>query len=328
MLTLYPCICRYNSPTITHVAKQTIIVYGYSACLASLGTWKAFGLPFKAGIYQGYACLIKDYDDASTIFFWLGFLPLCVLIPLVYVLSCIIRIVRGGMLPPPGQRTTLWMYFSLIFVFVFMWLPFIIITFVYGPASPTVDSTWVLWVGAQFSHFQGLATVWAILFKKDIRAAFCGTVTFGRYKGKFQQTSSQNGSRSNSSGMISRTQRLTYDRNNSNENTSNSNARHSFITRESRMSSLQLESIAEILGMSEPLPIPNNIEEEGEKEEEEWEENKPYTDVFAKSSIRSSLHEDIDPELRGHLDFLNESDDEKSSEMLKNNPTHLCIVKM
>jgi len=129
--------------------------------------------------------------------------------------------------------------------------------------------------------------------------------------------------------MISRTQRLTYDRNNSNENTSNSNARHSFITRESRMSSLQLESIVEILGMSEPLPIPNNIEEEGEKEEEEeWEENKPYTDVFAKSSIRSSLHEDIDPELRGHLDFLNESDEETRSEMLKNNPTHLCIVKM
>ena len=152
--------------------------------MASLGTWKAFGLPFKAGIYQGYACLIKDYDDASTIFFWLGFLPLCVLIPLVYVLSCIIRIVRGGMLPPPGQRTTLWMYFSLIFVFVFMWLPFIIITFVYGPASPTDDSTWVLWTGAQFSHFQGLATVWTILFKKDIRAAFCGTVTCGRYMGK------------------------------------------------------------------------------------------------------------------------------------------------
>ena len=119
-------LSRYNAPTIAHVAKQTLIVYGYAACLASLGTWKAFGLPFKAGVYQGYACLIKDYDDASTIFFWLGFLPLCVLIPLVYVLSCIIRIVREGegMLPPPGDlRTSLWMYFSLIFVFVFMWLP-------------------------------------------------------------------------------------------------------------------------------------------------------------------------------------------------------------
>ena len=56
-----------------------------------------------------------------------------------------------------------------------------IITFIWGPASPNVDSTWVLWVGAQFSHLQGLATVWTILFKPDIRLAFLDTVTCGRY---------------------------------------------------------------------------------------------------------------------------------------------------
>ena len=71
---------RYNAPTIQYVAKQTLIVFFYAACLASVATWNLFGLPYKGGLYQGYACVPKDYNNASTIFFWLGFLPLCVLI--------------------------------------------------------------------------------------------------------------------------------------------------------------------------------------------------------------------------------------------------------
>ena len=107
---------RYSPQTIPHVIKQTLLVYAYAACLASVATWNVFGIPMKGGVYQGYACLVKDYDNSSTIFFWLGFLPLCIGIPLFYVLSCLIRIWRKGMFPPKGHRTTLWMYFSLIFV--------------------------------------------------------------------------------------------------------------------------------------------------------------------------------------------------------------------
>ena len=121
---------RYNAPTIRHVAKQTLIVYFYAACLATLATCNGFGvIPYKGGAYQGYACVPKDYDDASTIFFWLGFVPLMLLIPLFYVLWCIIRIYKGGMIPPEGQRRTLGVYLSLIFIFVVMWLPFIIVAF-------------------------------------------------------------------------------------------------------------------------------------------------------------------------------------------------------
>ena len=110
---------RYDPPTTRKVAQQTMCVYAYGACLASLAVWNVLGVPFKGGIYQGYGCLPKDYDDASTIFFWLvsvqrshcfidlcsaaftrvilgshiiqpphfskGFLPASVLIPLAYV---------------------------------------------------------------------------------------------------------------------------------------------------------------------------------------------------------------------------------------------------
>ena len=246
MLKLSHFSQRYTAPTIRHVAKQTLAVYTYAACLASLCTWNVFGVPFKGGIYQGYACLAKDYDDPSTIFFWLGFLPLCVLIPLVYVISCIIRIYRGGMLPPPGQRTTLYMYFSLIFVFVFMWLPFIVITFVWGPASPGVDSTWVLWIGAQFSHLQGLATVWTILFKSDIRAAFLGTISCGQLK--LEQASRSSRPRSGSSRGTNNTGSTQPTR-----NVSGSILLNSMISQESRVSTENrfgpgLESINEILG--------------------------------------------------------------------------------
>eukprot|EP00985_Skeletonema_marinoi_P022280 scaffold14172_cov79-Skeletonema_marinoi.AAC.1 len=54
---------RYAPPTIRHVGKQTLIVYTYAALLASVCTWNVFGIPYKGGIYQGYACLVKDYDD-------------------------------------------------------------------------------------------------------------------------------------------------------------------------------------------------------------------------------------------------------------------------
>lgn len=238
---------RYQAPTISHVGKQTLIVYTYAALLASVCTWNVFGIPYKGGIYQGYACLVKDYDDPSTIFFWLGFLPLCVFIPMIYVISCIVRVYRGGMLPPPGQRSTLYMYFSLIFVFTFMWLPFILITFVWGPASPGVDSTWVLWIGAQFSHLQGLATVWTILFKLDIRSAFVGTISCGKMK---LEPRPNPVARSRSSGGTSNTGRSTE----RTRNISGSIQLQSMVSHPSRTESPEnrpagaLESINEILG--------------------------------------------------------------------------------
>ena len=260
---------RYIAPSISHVAKQTLAVYAYAAALASAGTWNVWGIPYKGGIYQGYACLVKDYDDASTIFFWLGFLPLCVFIPMAYVISCIVRVYRGRMLPPRGQRSTLYMYFSLIFVFAGMWLPFIIITFAWGPARPGVDSTWVLWIGAQFSHLQGLATVWTILFKLDIRAAFMGTISCGKWK--LEPRPSQ-GNTSGSGSRGSRTLRTE-------QRISGSMQIQSAVSQPSRASSVGslenrvdnrpvgLDSINEVLGdVSQSEPRDSRDPKEGDKD--------------------------------------------------------------
>ena len=134
-----------------------------------------------------------------------------------------------------------------------MWLPFIVITFVWGPASPGVDSTWVLWSGAQFSHFQGLATVWTILFKPDIRACFLGTITFGKWHGAQEEerrTRSRSGSRSRSG---TGNTRISSDR--TPRTVASNNQRHSISRFSSNHDTNRLESINEILGDSSQIQI-------------------------------------------------------------------------
>ena len=169
---------RYNPPTTKRVGKESMAVYLYSALIASIATWSIPGLPFEGGSYNGFACFPKDYDTASTIFFWLVFVPAFLLIPLGYVCWCAARILWKGWIPPAGRRRNLAVYFfRLIFVFVAMWLPFIIIAFVWAPASSSQNSYWVLWVGASWSHLQGLVSVLFALTKEDVKDCFIGTVT-------------------------------------------------------------------------------------------------------------------------------------------------------
>ena len=127
-----------------------------------------------------------------------------------------------------------------------MWLPFIVITFVWGPASPGVDSTWVLWSGAQFSHLQGLATVWTILFKPDIRAAFLGTITCGKWHGCQEEERSQHQSGSNSRTRPPRTcaTRASTDQTPGTHDLEHNQPKKFSM---SRFSSSRLESINEIL---------------------------------------------------------------------------------
>lgn len=285
---------RYCAPSIRRVMKQTLVVYTYAACLASVCTWNVWGIPFKGGLYQGYACVAKVYDDPSTIFFWLGFWPLCVVIPMVYVISCIVRIYRGGMLPPEGQRSTLYMYFSLIFVFVFMWLPFIVITFVWGPAYQGVDSTWVVWFGAQFAHLQGLATVWTILFKKDVRSSFLGTISCGKI------TRSRSGGTSNTGRSTDRT-----------GNVSGSIQLHSTASQQSRTVSagytrtLGLESINEIFGSASHV----EPRRPGRDDKANIIADKDRAFNVCEKMMLSSFEDDVDPELRGFQDLLAEDNE-------------------
>ena len=197
---------------------ESMIVYGYAFVLAALATWPIPGVPFKGGAYGGLACGPKSYDseyiyiirfgyyycmslfvqtskalyrsytdrmcftDASTFFFWFAYVPLFMLIPLAYVLWSCGHILYHGMVPPVGRRRNLALYFfRLIFVFVFMWLPFILITFVVNPAIPGPQNPWVLFAGAAWSHLQGLVSVAVSCTKGDIRDCLLDTVTCGYY---------------------------------------------------------------------------------------------------------------------------------------------------
>lgn len=65
--------------------------------------------------------------------------------------------------------------------FDFMWLPFILITFVVNPAIPGPQNPWVLFAGAAWSHLQGLVSVAVSCTKGDIRDCLLGSVTCGHY---------------------------------------------------------------------------------------------------------------------------------------------------
>ena len=182
---------RYHPPTRKRVALQALCVYLYAAVIATLSTWNIPAVPLRAGSYSGFACFPKGYDVPSSIFFWLVFVPAFLLIPLGYVLVCVIIVFRRGMLPPIGRRRNLAVYFfRLVFVFVAMWLPFIIIAFIVGPARPGVESSWLPWTSAAWI---------TSLTKPDIKNAYLGTPTFGWWDRKVERKKAGSAKRRGSS---------------------------------------------------------------------------------------------------------------------------------
>lgn len=148
---------------------QSTVVCLYATLLSFISTWHIPFLPFKSGVYSGLACFCKDYDIPSTIFWWLVFVPAFLLIPLRYVLWCVLVIFRQKMLPPAGRRRNLAVYFfRLVFASVFMWLSFIIVAFVWGALASDDGgevNSWIFWAGASWSHLQGLISVLISLTK-------------------------------------------------------------------------------------------------------------------------------------------------------------------
>ena len=210
------------------------------------------------------------------------------------------------MLPPLGQRSTLSMYFSLFFVFTSMWFPFIVTTFIWRPASPIVDSTLVLWAGAQFSNFQGLATVWTILFKQDIRIAFLGTVTCGKYQEEREERS-QGISRSGSHSRTSNTRRLTRQSTEQTHTYASNQRLQSCSIRQSSIVSHNFSSVHEILGpFASQVEIPHESRDKDEKKETD-------SDEEIKGMVIN--YGEVDPDLRGFQDLLEEGSRESNVEI-------------
>lgn len=141
MLRLSKRCIRYHPPKIRTVVKHVVGVYTWAAFVAFM---TLFHIPFlKSGVHIGAACLPLVFDRKSNIFFFVVFLPLFALIPLLYAFVVVVIIVRQKLMVGAPERTrSLSVYFCrLLIVYLVMWLPSLVFLFIAGGwiANPWVS---------------------------------------------------------------------------------------------------------------------------------------------------------------------------------------------
>lgn len=138
---------RYQPPTIKQVAQRSLWAYAFCAFL---GMWCIFSIdwiPLEVDTQFGFFCHPVEDDLGSTLFLWLVFLPCYVVIPYMYSIWVLYDIVWGSkLLPPRGRRRQLAVYFfRIIFVFLLMWTPSVVVIYVLrGQTTP--------WMGWAFRY--------------------------------------------------------------------------------------------------------------------------------------------------------------------------------
>ena len=169
---------RYKLPTRRGVTIQAIAVYLWCSFLGSWGIYEADNFPFHSGQASGLACLpLEGRDKASSIFFWVVFFPLFAGIPIALVVWICCDIFFRGLMPPPGRRRLVTIYFGrLIIVFLVMWIPTLLLIFIL--AAPH----WVGFIGGSWSHMQGGVSAIFMLLKPDIWEAFKSIMTCHRHE--------------------------------------------------------------------------------------------------------------------------------------------------
>jgi hypothetical protein len=151
------------------VTIHAILCYLWAAFVASWGLIGVAKFPHKTNALAGLACLPVEYDTASTIFYFVVFVPSAFLIPMNYAMYVLFDVTYHKLLPPKGKRRMISAYFfRVIAVFVVMWVPYFFITFIAGSWM----SHWVLWVLGSWAHLQGAVSAGVSLMKPDIWKAF------------------------------------------------------------------------------------------------------------------------------------------------------------
>ena len=162
---------RYHVPTRWRVTYEALTVYGLATFVASWIFVPSQWLPHRTAAISGQACIPVEYSRASSIFFFVVYVPFMTLIPLVYTGWVGFDIWYHGLMPPVGRRRLLARYFMrIIAVFVTMWLPFIVL--VYVVAGNFWLEPWVLWIGGAFGHLQAACSAAMSLLKPDVAQAF------------------------------------------------------------------------------------------------------------------------------------------------------------
>lgn len=168
---------RYKLPTRRRVTLQSLAVYAWCLFLGSLGFNESKRFPFISGQASGLACLpLEGRTVASKALFWVAFFPAFAGIPIFYVAYISWDIYHKNLFPPPGQRRLFTIYFGrLIIVFLVMWIPTLVLMFLFSPFMPQ----WVDFLGGSWSHLQGGISAILALLKPDIKDAFLKFLTCG-----------------------------------------------------------------------------------------------------------------------------------------------------
>jgi hypothetical protein len=75
----------YTPPSRLGVLLRCLLVYTWAGFISSWHLWRV--LPIRSLPLHGLVCLMLDYDLASTIFFWLAYVPAAAGAPTVYVVA-------------------------------------------------------------------------------------------------------------------------------------------------------------------------------------------------------------------------------------------------
>jgi hypothetical protein len=119
-----------------------------------------------------------EYDQQSTVFFWLLFMPCFVGLPTIYIVYVLVRVWRKQFMPTKGKQRNLAIYFfRLIVVFFVMWVPSLFLMFI----SPSFSSSWVGFIGGCWSHLQGAVSAFVSIMKHDIGKSFVEFVSCGKH---------------------------------------------------------------------------------------------------------------------------------------------------
>lgn len=166
---------KYKLPTRKQVSIQALAVYAWCLFLGAWGYNRSERFPYMAGQLSGLACLpLEGNSTANVIFFWAVFFPAFAGIPIIYVVYVSWDICHKKLLPPPGQRRLFTIYFGrLIIVFLVMWIPTLVLLFVFSKYMPE----WVDFFAGSWSHLQGGISAFLALLKPDIKEAFLRFIT-------------------------------------------------------------------------------------------------------------------------------------------------------
>lgn len=162
---------RYKPPPYKTIVRDSLVVYFASACISFI-SWvvNVPWWPHRTDLQNGLVCLPMAYDMASTLVFWLLFFPVMSAIPLMYCAWVAFDVWRRNLLPPPGKRRELMIYFYRITgVFAVMWVPGVF--FFYVSAAFPKEHVWAIYIASVWSHSQGAVAAAVSMLKEDVYRA-------------------------------------------------------------------------------------------------------------------------------------------------------------